>query len=270
MFSFLVVGLSALILTNCSLPTRPTPTPLIPPVLTVTQPVSPIPMMTATATTMPTRTPTQTFTPLPPTATSTVTISPTPTATSTSTPIPRVSSVATFLSKSPSIDGDWDEWTTTQYPIKSVVFGANNWIGSKDLQGAYRVGWDQTFLYLAVKVTDDVYVQNATGANLYKGDSIELLLSTNPEADHSSLGLTATDYQIGISPGRPNVGENMEAYLWNPKTKVGHLNNVAIGAIPTSFGYHIESAIPWSVFGITPTRGQVLGFSDHLASFYIL
>ncbi len=261
MFFRWVAFLSVLILAGCNLPANPTPTALIPPAPTASQAIGVTPTTTATATALPTGTPTQTLTSLPPTSTSTVTTSPTPTVTSTNTPIPRVSSVAAFLSKPPSIDGDWDEWTTTQYPIKHVVFGGANWTGAKDLQAAYRVGWDTTYLYLAVKVNDDGYVQNATGANLFQGDSIEVLLSTQPDADSPSLGLTAADYQIGISPGHPNVGENMEAYRWYPKAKAGHLTNVAIGAIPTSFGYRIEFSIPWSVFAVTPTRGDVFGFA---------
>jgi len=80
-------------------------------------------------------------------------------------------------------------------------------------------------------------------------------------ADSPSLGLIATDYQIGISPGRPGIGHNMEAYLWYPQTKAGSLSNVAIGAVPMTGGYRIEFAIPWSVFGITPAKGQVFGFA---------
>jgi hypothetical protein len=123
------------------------------------------------------------------------------------------------------------------------------------------VGWDSQYLYLAVKVIDDVYVQNATGANLYKGDSIEVLLSTNPNMSNSSLGLTATDYQIGISPGKGNIGQNMEAYLWYPQAKAGSLSNVPIGVVSMTDGYRIEFAIPWSVFGINPVKGQVFGFA---------
>jgi len=179
----------------------------------------------------------------------------------TSTPPARISSEASSLSTPPNIDGPWDEWTTTQYPLKNVVFGAANWSGASDLQASYRVGWDSHYLYLAVKVIDDIYVQNATGANLYKGDGIEVLLSTSPNADSSSLGLTAADYQIGISPGRPGIGQNLEAYLWYPQAKAGSLSNVAIGAVPMTNGYRIEFAIPWSVFGISPAKGQVFGFS---------
>ena len=225
-----------------------------------TGPAGSVPTNTAlppSSTPLPSNTPQPTNTALP-TATST-SLPPTPTFTS--TPIGRVSSEAASLSTPPTIDGPWDEWTTTQYPIKNVVFGADNWSGASDLQASYRVGWDSHYLYLAVKVIDDTYVQNASGANLYKGDSIELLLSTNPNADSPTLGLTAADYQIGISPGKPSIGQSMEAYLWYPQAKAGSLSNVAIGAVPMNDGYRIEFAIPWSVFGISPAKGQVLGFA---------
>ncbi len=236
--------------TNTSIPAvTATGTAIILPSATSTQ-VPP----TATATALP-----PTATPPPPTATVTPTSTPAPTATN--TPNPRVKSEATYLSSAPDIDGVWDEWKTTQYPITSVVFVNSEATVDKDFKASYRVGWDSNYLYLAVKVHDKQYVQNASGANLYQGDSIELLLSTNPNADSPYLGLTAVDYQIGISPGMDNIGKNMEAYRWFPQNKAGKLTNITIGAVPMTEGYRIEAAIPWSVFSITPSRGQVLGFA---------
>jgi hypothetical protein len=194
-------------------------------------------------------------------ATPTITLTPSPTPTSTATPEVRVSSSAVYLSKAPKINGPWDEWTSTQYPIKDVVFGRSSWTGADDLQASYRVGWDAKYLYLAVKVLDDVYVQNAKGADLYKGDSIELLFSADPNASTSAAGLTATDFQIVISPGRPKVGENLEAHLYYPQAKAGTLTKVVIGAVSMPTGYRIEAAIPWSVLGISPAKGQEYGFA---------
>ncbi len=196
-----------------------------------------------------------------PSETPTITLTPTTAPTSTSTPNPRVATNASFLSSPPTIDGPWDDWTTAQLPIPFVVFGAASWSGVDDLRGSYRLGWDSKYLYLAVKVIDDVYVQNAQGADLFKGDSIEVLLSTDPNADSSAAGLAATDYQIGISPGRPKVGENMEAYRFFPQAKAGSLTKVLIGTEPMSGGYRLEAAIPWSTFGVTPAKGLVLGFA---------
>lgn len=229
----------------------------------------------ATSVTQPTSTPGSVFPTVPaeasptvaasetvaPSPTPTITLTPTPAPTTTSTPNPRVATNATFLTTAPTIDGPWDEWTTVQLPIPFVVFGAANWTGVDDLRGSYRVGWDAKYLYLAVKVIDDEYVQNAQGANLYKGDSVEVLLGNDPNGASSAVGLTSTDFQVGISPGRPKVGENMEAYLFLPSAKAGDLSKVLIGAEPMSNGYRLEAAIPWSTIGVTPAKGLLLGFA---------
>ena len=191
----------------------------------------------------------------------TLTFTPTPRPPNTSTPNPRPAVSAAYLSTAPTIDGPWDEWSTTQYPLKYVVWKASEWTGPDDLQASYRVGWDSSYLYLAVKIYDDVYAQHATGANLYLGDSLELLLSTNPYADSPSQGLAAHDYQIGISPGYSDLGDDTEAYLWFPKGKEGSLSSVPIGVEKMDGGYRVEFAVPWSVFGVAPGRGQVYGFA---------
>jgi hypothetical protein len=249
-FIILVAPVMALMTSlACALPTA------IPAVATATSAlVPPGPAPSLTSSPVPTET-------LVPSATPT----PTETATSTQTPTqtarPRTSIDASFLKDPPDIDGSWSEWTTTQYPMRSVVFGESHWDGEDDLRASYRVGWDEKYLYLAVKVFDDEYVQNATGANLFKGDSIEVLLSTDPDADREGAGLTSHNYQVGISPGNPKLGKDTEAYLWYPASKAGSLSKVEVEAIPMEGGYRIEMAIPWSTFGVTPKRGLTLGFS---------
>jgi len=145
--------------------------------------------------------------------------------------------------------------------MKSVVFGKPSWTGAADLEGAYRVGWDNTNLYLAIKVTDDVFAQNQTGANLFKGDSIDILVDTNVSGDFFTQSLSADDYQIGISAGKGEVGKNMEATLWFPQSKAGGLSGVKMAAASMKDGYRIEAAIPWSVLGVTPANGQHFGFA---------
>jgi hypothetical protein len=266
-FLFLFIGF---VLAACNLPREtivfPTATPVAPlpsetSVFTTNLPVVEGPQPTASP--QPTATPT--FIPPSPlpsaTQIPTITLTPTLRPTNTSTPNPRPAVSAAYLSSPPKIDGPWDEWSSTQYPLKYVVWKASDWTGSSDLQASYRVGWDASYLYLAVKVYDDVYAQHETGANLYLGDSLELLLSTNPYGDSAAAGLTAYDYQIGISPGYGDLGDDTEAYLWFPKTKEGTLSSVPIGVEKMDGGYRIEFAVPWSVFGMSPAKGQVYGFA---------
>lgn len=164
----------------------------------------------------------------------------------------------------PTLDGDWSEWKSVarEYPATNVAYGAGSWSNEDDLAGSFYVGWDANYLYIAAKVRDDKYVQNATGADLYKGDSLELLIDTNLLGDYYVDRLNNDDFQIGISPGRPTIGDgNAEAYLWYPSAKAGSLSGVKIAARDEGSQYRVEAAIPWSVLGVTPQSGLRMGFA---------
>lgn len=166
-----------------------------------------------------------------------------------------------FLSEAPKLDGVWDEWKTKAYPMKLVVYGKGNHTDKEDLEGSFRIGWDNTYLYLAVKVIDDQYVQNASGIDLFKGDTIELLLDVDLLGDLNSRELNNDDYQLVISPGKGSTSGDKEAYLYYPTGKAGSRMNVKIASEGGSGLYRVEAAIPWSIFGITPADGQRYGFA---------
>lgn len=254
-------------------PTQPaelvTPTATLPPVVTATSAGGEQPTNTpddantgggqaATATQ-----PAATATSAPTQAASTNTPRPTvPTATVPSVR-PRSPVVAKFLSTPPTLDGDWSEWKdlTTEYSATNVVFGQNNWTGEDDLAGSFHVGWDNNNLYIAVKVRDDQYVQNATGENIFQGDSIEILLDTKVRDDYFYDALSPDDFQLGISPGRPDVNGTKEAYLWFPRSVAGTKSNIQIASRLENGIYRVEAAIPWSLFEVTPAADMHLGFA---------
>jgi hypothetical protein len=248
-------------LVACSLPVR-TPTPFVFPTpnRTMTALFAQVPVGASTATLPPVLTatltgghPTMTAAPL---ASSTLEVN---TATlAASRPGPAI--VAPYLSSPPKIDGDWSDWSTTAYPATFVVFGASQWSGPADLEASFRVGWDLNNLYLAGKVKDDRYVQVSHGADIYKGDSLEILLDSDLAGDLTNRELDDDDYQLGISPGYETVGNSPEAYLWYPEAEAGSQSGVKIGAIGSSGVYRVEAAIPWSLFAITPTNGAQFGF----------
>jgi hypothetical protein len=167
---------------------------------------------------------------------------------------------AKYLSTAPTIDGVWDEWDTTQYASNYVVYGSGNWKSKEDLSSSFRVGWNSEYLFIAVKVYDDTYAQKETGQNLYKGDSLEILLDTNLYGDLNYAALSSDDFQIGISPGKNDINGEKEAFLWFPSSKSGGLSNVKIASAKNEGVYRVEAAIPWSVYGITPSSGQQFGF----------
>ncbi len=238
------------------LPTNPLPTKTLPSVITATSQ----PTVEPSATLAPTSTSTSvppTSTPVPPTATSKP-----PTPTLDTSHRPGTSFTAQKLAKSPVIDGDWTDFPQRDYAAQAVVFGKQNWTGSDDLSASFRITWDSTYLYVAAKVRDDVYAQNATGADIFKGDSLEILLDTNISADFFVTKTDSDDYQLGISPGRPDVNGTRSAWLWQPTSVAGARSQVKIAATRNE-SVHLtryEAAIPWSILGVTPKSGMHFGF----------
>lgn len=168
---------------------------------------------------------------------------------------------ASYIATAPTLDGSWDEWSATEYPINTVVYGRANWESNNDLLGSYRVGWDSTYFYLAVKVHDDRYTQVSSGENIYMGDSIEVLLDTNLEGDLLVTSLGGDDYQIGVSPGKTIPGSNPEAYLWFPVSLTGARSSIKIAAIGGDGLYRVEIAIPWTVVNVAPYKELQMGFA---------
>jgi hypothetical protein len=166
-----------------------------------------------------------------------------------------------YMVKPPVLDGTWIEWPAIEFPINYVVYGLNSFNSSVDLSGSYKVGWDYTYLYLAVEVDDDKYTQVSSGSYLYMGDSLEVLMDTNLIGDLTVKKLDGDDYQLGISPGKLTPGSGQEAYLWYPSSLAGGRSSILIAALGGDGTYYVEVAIPWYVFNVTPYEGMELGFA---------
>jgi hypothetical protein len=261
-------GILALALAGCRLPGSPAPTPFVftTPDRTLTAIFAPLLTLTPE--------PPQVFTATPESIQPSPFPSPTPsftaempaTATHTHTrPAPTLRASAqveaSYLENPPILDGILDEWSLTAYPVRNVVYGAQQWQGEADASATVMVGWDQTYLYLAVQVRDDRYVQEASGANIFKGDSLEILLDSDLAGDFEVKSLNADDFQLGISPGSPYPGQNPQAFLWFPSSRQGSRTDVSIAARGREGGYNVETVIPWSLFGITPQNGDAFGFA---------
>jgi hypothetical protein len=197
----------------------------------------------------------------------------TPTSTPTKTAVPTVSyagpsvrpgpsMTAKYLSKAPNIDGVFDEWNADRFAVDAIVAGSKQWDGNADASAMVMLGWDEDFLYIAARVKDDTYVQRSTGDQIFKGDSIEILVDNAVAPDFKLQSLNGDDYQLGMSPGRNAPGNSPEAYLWYPKALSGSQQKVKIGSTTTSDGYRIEVKVPWSVLGISnPGTGKHYGFA---------
>ena len=294
-FKALAILLPLLILAACTLPSpvQPSPEGSPTPNMTMTAlfstPLPTQPLATGTlpgvitATSQPTANPTDTAIPqetatnVPPTAVPPTATAVPPTATAvppTNTPIPPIATAdisqrpggsiqAAHMVTPPVLDGGWTDFPVHDYAIPYVVFGKGNWKDSEDLSASFRVGWDNNNLYLAAKIRDNVYAQNASGADIFKGDSLEVLLDASVARDFYVQKSDSDDYQLGISFGRPDVAGVKEAWLWQPTNVAGSRTQVKISATRNETDHltRVEVVIPWSVFGVTPKSGMHLGFA---------
>lgn len=159
-----------------------------------------------------------------------------------------------------AIDGDLSEWGDSfPFAAGSNVFGPENYTGAGDLSAVFALAWNQSFLYIAARVTDDAHAQTATDVNLFLGDSAEILVDADLLGDVNQTSLGSDDYQVGLSPGNFST-LSPESWLWFPREKAGRPANVQVAAQPTSLGYNLEAAIPWALFGVTPAVGNRYGF----------
>jgi hypothetical protein len=173
---------------------------------------------------------------------------------------------AYYTTTPPAIDNNLADWpaTLSWQAIYDVYGSVGNY---DDISGTFHMKWDTNYLYLAVRVKDDVFIQETSGRdNMYKGDSIEILLDTNLQGDYCSAALTGDDYQLGISPGYlPNpVLQAPTAYLWYPTSKAGEKSVLTITAhlTGTNGNYEMEVRIPWSVFDmVAPSGSEKFGFA---------
>ncbi len=139
-----------------------------------------------------------------------------------------------------TVDGNVSEgaWDIATDVSKTVIGTTNN-------TTTFGVLWDNTYLYVGMKVLDDTLYNDST--YVHEDDSVEIYI----DGDHNH-GTTYDSYDRQFVKG------------WFDSALVeqhGKTTGVLHGWAPISGGYSIELAIPWSNLGITPTAGMTLGFS---------
>ncbi|MAT99802.1 MAG: hypothetical protein CL608_21895 [Anaerolineaceae bacterium] len=201
------------------------------------------------------------------TAVPNATDTPPPSSTPPPTPIPPIVTTnanAPFFSSAPTIDGNLNEWLgVTSVLAAHRTFEDAGWDGSEDLTAAWQLAWDNSYLYLAVTVSDDIHAQNQSGNLIFQGDSVDMQLDTNRQGDLSS-SLSSDDFQITFSPGDFNTLPP-SAFRWTADSNGSIVNapdhGIIVQAQRTGTGYTIEAAVPWRDLNMTPSTGMVLGAS---------
>ena len=160
-----------------------------------------------------------------------------------------------------NLDGNLNDWPDQWTPIATLVQGAENYTGPRDLSGDFQAAWSPDGLFLGVRVTDDKYRSGPDGTEMWKGDALEIHFDRLLAADYANTKVDGDDYQLGVSFG-PKLKE-LRIYRWYPYDKEGEFN--APGAVKeTERGYQVELLLPWAFFeqdGAVLNAGQTFGFN---------
>jgi hypothetical protein len=167
-----------------------------------------------------------------------------------------------FTDYPPVLGANIDTWAN---PLPFSVL--NKVSGTTENTAKFGMRWDYSYLYLAVRVADNTFVQETSGgANLYLGDSLEILMDTDLQGDYCNTTMNVDDYQLGISPGflpDPSL-QSPSAYLWYPAVMKGAVEFKTFAILtssPDPAGWILEVKIPWNIFGASPADGKSYGFT---------
>ncbi len=176
--------------------------------------------------------------------------------------IPKQVAYALKASSPLRIDGDLSGWDkSSPISMKDLHFFKEGlkWGGPSDLSGNAYLMWDESYFYLAAEITDNMpLVNRKEGQDIWNGDAIEIVMSTNPKADPRRDSFESGDYQLGFGTGD---GKAIKPSIWNWQ-RHRTPNGGEIVVKKTAKGYVLEARVPWSFFinGFVPSAGTRIGF----------
>jgi hypothetical protein len=133
--------------------------------------------------------------------------------------------------------------------------------GQSDMEAEIRLGYSTRALFLRAVIRDDFPMNNdKAGADIWNGDCLEVCISTRPEADPEREFYGPGDFQVGLSPGKPDKGLGPSAWVWAALKKVPAGTELRAERSPS--GYILEARIPWASLDpeFKPESGMALGF----------
>lgn len=155
----------------------------------------------------------------------------------------------------PVIDGRLEDWAS---PVQIRLGGEDGGVridkeygGAEDCSVQVRLAWDREFLYLAAVVRDNVQHQADEGAQMWRGDCIQLAWRNG--APNSQPGFDGTEHEIGLTltPGGAQV------FQWAPVAAPPPDARLAVLREEGRTVY--EAAIPWRALGVSAPRSGLRG-----------
>lgn len=158
------------------------------------------------------------------------------------------------LSTMPKLDGKFDDWKGA-----AELGLVNPIINGYDCSGIGYLGWDEQYLYVGVDVRDNEMLNKQVRKYLYRQDSLELFVSTEPRDEGRGYG--PRDFQFFLTP---TSGDGVSVVGLSTDREAGVVTDVKGAKFfagpmkgADKEGWAMEVAIPWSVFGdFVPEKGK--------------
>ena len=162
----------------------------------------------------------------------------------------RITRRAHKMPAAPVFDGKFSEWSGA-----AQMYIHNPKVNGDDASGQAYVSWDENFLYVGADMRDNEVYNPEPRAKLYRGDSIELFVSTEVRDDNPGYG--PRDMQLFLTPasgeGRPIAGivRDREAGI------VEDVKGAEFHVLEAPGKWSLECAIPWRELPeFTPAPGE--------------
>ncbi|HEY8966491.1 MAG TPA: sugar-binding protein, partial [Candidatus Methylacidiphilales bacterium] len=177
----------------------------------------------------------------------------------------------------PALDGNAAAWQSAPVVAlgkQQLIRSPQYYSGEADESAVLRFKWDAEALYLEAEVTDDVFLQDFTGADTWKGDSIQLSVNLDPRKDESATGNLLADVankqrwsELAFAQTRNgpeafrHISFDPEQFPLGPVAAKDFRMNVRRDEAKKLTLYEI--AVPWKTLGGTaaPQPGSVVGIA---------
>jgi len=152
-----------------------------------------------------------------------------------------------------TIDGRFDDWGDDGFRVAMLTSVDGRALPKTDLDAAFRLGWNNEGLLVALAVRDDVHREHTSVSDLWRLDSVEMFLASEPGTDDFVQAVVAP----GMDPKHPEVRHSLTGY---GRLAGSDELSLTVARAKTPTAYHLEALLPWSNISVQPALGRMVGF----------
>lgn len=165
------------------------------------------------------------------------------------------------------VDGILDDWNDVHTEIRlgkddflDALNGKGKWGGENDFSGSFKFCWKPGGLYVGVKVTDDIFLQNDKDELAFYGDHVELFIDVTPSVKADGNDFGKGQFQLLLSPGN---FDNLKPQVFCVFPDSVPLKDALCASTRLEDGWSLEAFLPWDSLAKGSTIKQDDIFAMH-------